>query len=55
MWGRRWEEKGSASFQVLIHRVRKDLAKHGLDTGVIEKRSGYTRYKPDTFDLAPIE
>lgn len=55
VWGRRWEDKGSASFQVLIHRVRKDLQKYGLSAESIEKRSGYTRFKPGVFELAPIE
>ena len=55
VWGRRWEDKGSASFQVLIHRVRKDLQKYGLSPDCIEKRSGFTRFTPGVFELAPIE
>ena len=55
VWGRRWEDKGSASFQVLIHRVRKDLQKYGLSPDCIEKRSGFTRFTPGIFELAPIE
>lgn len=55
VWGRHWRNKGSASFQVLIHRVRKDLARVGLAGAVIEKRSGHTRLRPGTVLVASQE
>lgn len=46
VWGRHWRNKGPASFQVLVHRVRKDLGRLGLAGAMVEKRSGHTRLKP---------
>jgi hypothetical protein len=46
VWGRQWNQKGPASFQVLIHRIRKDLARAGLTGALIEKRSGFSRLRP---------
>ncbi len=54
VWGRRWEEKGNASFQVLVHRVRKDLARIGIGASLIEKRSGFTRLRPGVLEVAPL-
>ena len=54
VWGRRWEEKGNASFQVLVHRVRKDLARIGIGASVFEKRSGFTRLRPGVLEVAPL-
>lgn len=51
VWGRQWNQKGPASFQVLIHRIRKDLARAGLTGALIEKRSGFTRLRPGTVVL----
>lgn len=46
VWGRHWRNKGPASFQVLVHRVRKDLGRLGLAGAMVEKRSGHTRLRP---------
>lgn len=51
VWGRQWNQKGPASFQVLIHRIRKDLARAGLTGALIEKRSGFSRLRPGTVEL----
>jgi len=55
VWGRHWRNKGPASFQVLVHRVRKDLARLGLAGAMIEKRSGHTRLRPGTVLVASQE
>lgn len=46
VWGRQWSAKGPAAFQVLVHRLRKDLARLGLAGGVVQKRAGNTRLRP---------
>lgn len=51
VWGRRWTEKAPSSLQVLVHRVRRDLAALGLAGGVIQKRSGWTRLRPDAVQV----
>jgi pSer/pThr/pTyr-binding forkhead associated (FHA) protein len=51
VWGRHWRNKGPASFQVLVHRVRKDLGRLGLAGAMIEKRSGHTRLRPGRVQL----
>ncbi len=55
VWGRLWRSKGPASFQVLVHRVRKDLARMGLSGSMIEKRAGFTRLKPGTVRVEPSD
>ena len=52
VWGRRWTEKAPSSLQVLVHRVRRELAALGLAGGVIQKRSGWTRLRPDAVRVA---
>jgi hypothetical protein len=52
VWGRRWTEKAPSSLQVLVHRVRRELAALGLTGGVIQKRSGWTRLRPDAVRVA---
>lgn len=51
VWGRAWTSKGPAAFQVLVHRLRKDLARLGLAGGVVEKRSGNTRLRPGLVEV----
>lgn len=46
VWGRLWSQKGPASFQVLVHRVRKDLVRLGLSGALLEKRAGRSRLRP---------
>lgn len=55
VWGRKWEEKGSASFQVLIHRVRRDLERAGMDANSIEKQAGFTRFKPGILEFQEVD
>lgn len=54
VWGRRWTEKAPSSLQVLVHRVRRELAALGLPGGVIQKRSGWTRLRPDAVRVAQV-
>ncbi len=51
VWGRLWAQKGAASFQVLVHRVRKDLVRMGLSGALIEKRGGRSRLRPGSVVL----
>ncbi len=51
VWGRAWSSKGPAAFQVLVHRLRKDLARLGLAGGIVEKRSGNTRLRPGLVEV----
>lgn len=51
VWGRAWSGKGPAAFQVLVHRLRKDLARLGLAGGIVEKRSGNTRLRPGLVEV----
>ena len=46
VWGRLWAQKGPASYQVLVHRVRKDLVRLGLSGALLEKRAGRSRLRP---------
>jgi hypothetical protein len=51
VWGRSWSQKGPASFQVLVHRIRKDLAHAGLSGALIEKRAGLSRLRPGSVQV----
>jgi hypothetical protein len=51
VWGRQWSQKGPASFQVLVHRVRKDLVRLGLSGALLEKRAGRSRLRPGLVQL----
>jgi hypothetical protein len=51
VWGRQWSQKGPASFQVLVHRVRKDLVRLGLSGALLEKRGGRSRLRPGLVQL----
>ena len=53
VWVRRWTEKAPSSLQVLVHRVRRDLAELGLAGDVIQKRAGWTRIRQGTVQ-APL-
>lgn len=43
VWGRKWQEKDQNLLHVLVHRVRAEVKKSGLDPWFIEKRQGFTR------------
>ena len=45
IWGRNWERLGPNNYQVLLFRLRKELAKADLDGWFIEKRRGRTRLR----------
>jgi hypothetical protein len=54
VWGRQWSAKGPAAFQVLVHRLRKDLARLGLAGGVVQKRAGNTRLRPGLVEVTLV-
>lgn len=54
VWGRHWNSKGPAAFQVLVHRLRKDLARLGLAGGVVQKRAGNTRLRPGLVEVSLV-
>ena len=43
VWGRKWQQKDQNLLHVLVHRVRAEVKKSGLDPWFIEKRQGFTR------------
>ncbi len=51
IWGHRWKERGKKSQQVLVHRVRQDLARIDVHPHALEKHQRRTRLRPGLFQV----
>lgn len=52
VWGRGHLQHGSNNYNVLVHRVRAELAAAGLDRWCVEKRQGRTRIRIAAAEIA---